>query len=133
MTPVERGTAPTWRRQNRPDSGTRDECWVAWSIDAEGQRDGRWTYHRLDGEPGTPWAIVHTGTGMALPYEWYSSLDEARHDTYTRPREILRKILAEAGHIANGEQYLPAGREKASAAVPVLMAAIRDLPAEVAG
>lgn len=131
MTPVEQITART--RQGNTDfwGPSRRECWEAHSVNAAGERDGMWVYQRLE-MPGTPWEIGHAATGMGLPYEMWSTLDDARHDTLTRPSELLAKIRAHAQHVAGGEGFLPGARTRARAALPVLDALIVKVSAVAA-
>lgn len=124
LTPVEKVMLPTRRRQAEPGK-TRNECWEAHSLAADGKRDGRWRYRR--GEvPGTPWEVVHGEADISYTGMLYSSLDDARHDTHTRPAVILAAMLAEADRIASGA-YLPAARVAALDAAILLNNQLRAL------
>jgi hypothetical protein len=48
----------------------RKECWEAKT------KDGVWVFERIDGEPGTPWAVVHFETGTDV--DWQTSLRRCR-------------------------------------------------------
>lgn len=129
MTPVEKLMRPTYQSSRRPGGQTREECWEAYSLSPDGKRDNLFAYLRLDGQPGTPWEIVHIESAVSYTGMLYGSLNAARCDTHTRLAEILATILNDVRKVADDTAYLPATRDRARAAIPGLEARVAALAA----